>query len=412
MIKVMKKIAIIGGGASGMMAAIAATSHGARVRIYEHKDRVGKKILTTGNGKCNLTNLSLSKDDYRGNHPSFVVPVFEAFSVEDTLRFFEQLGLFWKEKNGYVYPVSNQASTVLDLLRFECKRRKIEIITECGAISIQPVNGKKQAGFVVQDKSSKEKFDCVILATGSKAAPVTGSDGSGYKLAQKLGHSIVPVLPALTALKGKEEFFKPIAGVRVDATLSLYVENEYIMSDTGELQLTAYGVSGIPVFQLSRYAIKAMNTKQKVHMVCDFLPGVKKKVLLEKIVERKQLPLNAEEAFSGLLNKKLLLHLLKQAKIKSTDMVQNIPDDKLRDFCSLIKQCKIPLFDYLPFENAQVCQGGVDTKEILNNLESKIQKGLYLVGELLDIDGKCGGYNLQWAWSSGYVAGVSAAKEK
>ena len=408
----MKKIAIIGGGASGMMAAIAATSRGARVTIYEHKDRVGKKILTTGNGKCNLTNLSLSKVDYRGNHPSFVVPVFEKFSVEDTLRFFEQLGLFWKEKNGYVYPVSNQAATVLDLLRFECKRLNIKIVTECGAVSIQPINGKKQEGFVVQDKSSKEKFDCVILATGSKAAPVTGSDGSGYKIAQKLGHSIVPVLPALTALKGKEEFFKPIAGVRVDATLSLYIENEYILSDTGELQLTAYGLSGIPVFQLSRYAIKAIKEKQKVHMVCDFLPGVKKKVLLEKIMDRKKLPMNAEEAFCGILNKKLLLHLLKQAQIKATDMVQNVSDDKLREFCGLIKQCKIPLFDYLPFENAQVCQGGVDTKELYENLESKMQKGLFIVGELVDIDGKCGGYNLQWAWSSGYVAGVCAAKKK
>ena len=408
----MKKIAIIGGGASGMMAGIVASHHGAQVTIFEHRERVGRKLLTTGNGKCNLTNLSLSKDDYRGNHPSFVVPVFEKFSVEDTLRFFEQLGLFWKEKNGYVYPVSNQAATVLDLLRFECKRLNIKIVTECGAVSIQPINGKKQEGFVVQDKSSKEKFDCVILATGSKAAPVTGSDGSGYKIAQKLGHSIVPVLPALTALKGKEEFFKPIAGVRVDATLSLYIENEYILSDTGELQLTAYGLSGIPVFQLSRYAIKAIKEKQKVHMVCDFLPGVRKKVLLEKIMDRKKLPMNAEEAFCGILNKKLLLHLLKQAQIKATDMVQNVSDDKLREFCGLIKQCKIPLFDYLPFENAQVCQGGVDTKELYENLESKMQKGLFIVGELVDIDGKCGGYNLQWAWSSGYVAGVCAAKKK
>lgn len=395
-----------------MMAGIAAASHGAQVTIYEHKDRVGKKILTTGNGKCNLTNLSLSKDDYRGNHPSFVVSVFEDFSVADTLHFFEQSGLFWKEKNGYVYPVSNQASTVLDLLRFECKRQKIQIITECGQLSIQPLNGRKQEGFVVQGKSSKEKFDCVIFATGSRAAPVTGSDGSGYKLAEKMGHSIVKVLPALTALKGKEDFFKSIAGVRVDAMLSLYVENEYVMSETGELQLTAYGVSGIPVFQLSRYAIKALHDKKKVHMVCDFLPGVKKKVLYEKIMERKQLPFTAEEAFSGILNKKLLLHLLKQAKVKAGDLVQTVPEDKLKTFCSLIKECQIPLFDYLPFENAQVCQGGVDTKELHPNLESKIQKGLFFAGEIIDIDGKCGGYNLQWAWSSGYVAGVSAAGKK
>ena len=159
MIKFMKKIAIIGGGASGMMAGIVASHHGAQVTIFEHRDRVGRKLLTTGNGKCNLTNL-------------------EEFSVEDTLHFFEQLGLFWKEKNGYVYPVSNQASTVLDLLRYECERKKIRVITECGQIGIKPLNGKRMGGFLVVCNKTKEKFDCIVLATGSKAAPVTGSDGS------------------------------------------------------------------------------------------------------------------------------------------------------------------------------------------------------------------------------------------
>lgn len=394
-----------------MMAGIVASHHGAQVTIFEHRDRVGRKLLTTGNGKCNLTNLSLSKDDYRGNHPSFVMPVFEKFSVEDTLHFFEQLGLFWKEKNGYVYPVSNQASTVLDLLRYECERKKIRVITECGQIGIKPLNGKRMGGFLVECNKTKEKFDCIVLATGSKAAPVTGSDGSGYKLAQKLGHSIVKVLPALTALKGKEEFFKSIAGVRVDASLSLFIDNEYVLSEKGELQLTPYGLSGIPVFQLSRYAIKALDQKKKIYMVCDFLPGVKKKVIITRLLERKKLCLRAEQAFAGLLNKKLLMHFFKYANIKPTDLCQKISEEQLHTFCNLIKECKIPLFDYLSYENAQVCQGGVDTGEIDQNLESKIQKGIYFAGEIMDIDGKCGGYNLQWAWSSGYVAGCSAARK-
>lgn len=392
-----------------MMAGIAAAYQGAKVTIYEHKDRVGKKILTTGNGKCNLTNLSLSKDDYRGNHPSFVVPVFEKFTVADTLDFFEKLGLFWKEKNGYVYPVSNQASTVLDLLRFECKRQKIKIVTECGQLSIKSLNGKKKEGFLIDCKNAKDKYDCVILAAGSKAAPVTGSDGSGYKLAEKMGHSLVKVLPALTALKGKEEFFKSIAGVRVDAVISLFVEKKAVLSEMGELQLTAYGVSGIPIFQISRYAINALHHKQKVHILCDFLPGMDKNVLYTKLKERKKLALSAEEAFAGILNKKLLMLFLKESKIKGSDLVQSIGEDKLQSFCRMIKECYIPIYDSLSFENAQVCQGGVDTMELNANLESKIQKGLYFAGEIIDIDGKCGGYNLQWAWSSGYVAGSSAA---
>lgn len=392
-----------------MMAGIAAAENGAKVTIYEHKDRVGKKLLTTGNGKCNLTNLSLSKDDYRGNHPSFVVPVFEQFSVQDTLEFFEGLGLFWKEKNGYVYPVSNQASTVLDLLRFTCKRKKIRVITACGKLTVKPLKGRKQEGFLVQCKVSEEAYDCVILATGSKAAPVTGSDGSGYPLAEKFGHSIVPVLPALTALKGREDFFKSIAGVRVDAAISLFSDKHFVASETGELQLTAYGLSGIPIFQLSRYAIRALHDKKQVSVLCDFLPNVDKAELANRLREQRRLPLTAEEALTGMLNKKLLFLLLKQAGIKGSDQMQKVSDVALQHFCQQVKECRIPLFDYLSFENAQVCQGGIDTDELQPNMESKIQKGLFFAGEIVDIDGKCGGYNLQWAWSSGYVAGVSAA---
>lgn len=394
-----------------MMSAIVAAREGCDVTLYEHKDRVGKKILTTGNGKCNLTNLSISKDDYRGNHPSFVMPILESFSVSDTLKFFEELGLFYKEKNGYVYPVSNQASTVLDLLRTELARCRVKVCTECGNLEIKALNGAKKEGFAVKNPKGSRNFDRVILATGSKAAPVTGSDGSGYKLARGFGHSIVKVLPALVQLKGDEAFFKPVAGVRMDVKLSLFIEKQLCMEEEGELQLTNYGLSGIPIFQFSRFAVKAMDDKKKVHILCDFLPGVEQKELYENLKNRcKKTSLTIEEALNGVLNKKLNLLMMKHLGLKPTANVAELTEKQLKGMCAFIKECYIPVYGYQSFENAQVCQGGVNTEELTNSLESKLQKGLFFAGEMIDVDGICGGYNLQWAWSSGFVAGREAGR--
>ena len=409
MIRAMKKIAIIGGGASGMMAAITAARLGASVTIYEHKDRVGKKILTTGNGKCNLTNLSVSKDDYRGNHPSFVMSVLKEFPVAATLRFFEELGLLWKERSGCVYPVSNQASTVLDLLRSELKRLGVTVPTECGKVSLKPVHKNQRGGFVLTCAAGGGHFDRVIIAAGGKAAPVTGSDGSGYALAKSMGHRLVPVLPALTALKGEESFFKPVAGVRVDAGHSLYIEDALCAEEMGELQLTAQGPSGIPVFQLSRFAVEALSRQKRVHLVCDFLPQYTAEQLEKSLAFRRQRGLSAEEALTGILNKKLLFLLLKQCGIRPSEPLASNPASKMQQFCHIIKHCRMPITGYASFEQAQVCQGGVDTSQLHADLESAICKGLYFAGEIVDVDGICGGYNLQWAWSSGYVAGRAAA---
>lgn len=411
MIKVMKKIAIIGGGASGMLAAIAAARKGAYVTIYEHKDRIGKKLLTTGNGKCNFTNLSLSKDDYRGNHPSFVLPVLESFTVEETLRFFEEIGLYYKDRNGYVYPVSNQASTILDLLRTELERLKVRIICDCGKIQVLKKEKGHKEGFLVKDKDGQQGYDSVIVAAGSKAAPVTGSDGSGYQIARSFGHKIIKVLPTLVQLKGDERFFKPIAGVRMDVSLSLYIEETLCMKESGELQLTAYGVSGIPIFQLSRYAVSALEQKKKVHIVCDFLPQVSKEDLYQNLIKRKERlgNTNIEQALIGILNKKLHIPAMKQTGIKATEPIGTLSKKQLLSLCEFIKECYMPIYDYCGFENAQVCQGGVATEELTSQMESKLHKGLYFTGEIVDIDGICGGYNLQWAWSSGWVAGTAAA---
>ncbi|MBO6016146.1 MAG: aminoacetone oxidase family FAD-binding enzyme [Lachnospiraceae bacterium] len=407
----MRKIAIIGGGAAGMMAAITAAGAGGTVTVYEHKDRVGKKLLSTGNGKCNLTNLSVSQDDYRGDHPAFVLPVLDAFPVADTLSFFEQLGLFWKEKNGYVYPASNQASTVLDLLRNRMEQMHICVITDCGQIRLRAIRGKKQEGFLIACQKGEAQYDRVIIATGSKAAPVTGSDGSGYALAKQFGHRIIPVLPALTSLKGREDFYKSIAGVRVDADIALYIEDRLCMREMGELQLTATGPSGIPVFQLSRFAIQALDQHKNVRLCCDFLPRITEDELTASVLARRESNLTAGQALTGIVNKKLLVLLLKLSQIAEAKPMRAVSEQKLQLFCHKVKCFEMQIGGYGSFEQAQVCQGGVDVAELTDDLESRQQKGLYFAGEILDVDGICGGYNLQWAWSSGHMAGKAAAEK-
>lgn len=250
----MKKIAVIGGGASGLVAAIAAARSNPKVQItiYEQKDSVGKKILATGNGRCNLTNKDMKSSYYRSENIPFVEEVLEQFGYEDTIRFFSSLGLMVKERGNYVYPHSDQASTVLELLKLELHRLGIKILTGVQVTDITPIS----SGFMIKLNTGKQKADAVILACGGKASSKLGSDGSGYTLAKGLGHTMVPVVPALVQLKVRKNPFAKAAGVRTDASVTAICDGKAIASDRGELQLTAYGISGIPVFQISRYVRK------------------------------------------------------------------------------------------------------------------------------------------------------------
>lgn len=404
-----------------MFAAICAAKAGAEVLLFEHTARIGKKILATGNGKCNLTNLVIQPGDYRGNHPSFVMPVLHTFSQNQTLQMFEEMGLIWKENNGLVYPYSNQASTVLDLLRAELKRLAVEVRTEISVSEILPVqreDGKE--GFILQTSQGEIKADSVILACGSKAAPQTGSDGSGYKLAKSLGHSIIEPLPALVQLKAEGSCFQMIAGVRSDCCLTLYAEekkgketkNVRLSEEYGEVQFTEYGISGIPVFQFSRFAVRALWEKRKVYVICDFLPKLSFESVLEYLhykKERLDRSGTCEELLLGLMNKKLCQMLLRECGLRPGEKVCRLTQKQQRQLAGFVKSWKIVLNGYQSFDKGQICQGGVDTAQLYENLESKLHKGLYFVGEMIDIDGRCGGYNLQWAWSSAYVAATSAA---
>ena len=396
-----------------MMAAITAAREGAAVTIIEHNDRVGKKILSTGNGRCNYTNLKQDKTCYRCTGQDFPLTVINRFDVEKTVKFFEELGIVPKDKNGYLYPFSEQATAVLDVLRMEVERLGVKVITGVHVQTVKP----KNRGFLIcgQDKD-KKKFeanaDYVIIATGSKAASKLGSDGSGYELAKKLGHRILPVVPALVQLKCAEKIYNSMSGVRLYGKVSIEDGKDHWISDTGEIQLTAYGISGIPVFQISRYAAMQLYHKKKVTVMLDFMPDISFDGLRKMIIQRISLhpERKMEMFFTGLFNRKVSNELIKLSKISLSLRCGDLSKEDIIHLCNNIKMFKTRVVETNPFEQAQICAGGVDTSEINSRtMESKLVKGLYFAGEIVDVDGICGGYNLQWAWSSGYLAGKEAA---
>lgn len=404
----MRTVAVIGGGASGMMAAVTAASEGARVILLEHKDRIGKKILSTGNGRCNFTNIHQEPICYHSEDPMFPWEVVERFNAQAVISFFFQLGVYSKNRNGYIYPNSDQASAVLDAFRMELDRLKVEIRTGVECREIRP--GKK--GFTVLTDQGPVRADRVILCAGSKAAPTTGSDGSGYDLAKKLGHRILPVLPALTALKCEEKFFKSIAGVRANGSVSIWSGGECIAKDTGEIQLTDYGISGIPVFQVSRYASKLLYEKKETDAVLDFMPDFTKEQTNAFLKARaKTRPDKSAEMFLiGLFHKKLCDLWIRLSEIPRQRKAGELTEDEIARLTSLIKEFRVRVRETNPYDKAQVCCGGVDTREVNpETLESVYVPGVYFAGEILDVDGMCGGYNLTFAWASGYVAGKAAS---
>lgn len=402
-----QSVIVIGGGASGLMAAIWAARAGASVTVLEHMDRVGKKILSTGNGRCNLTNLYMEGKCFRCGQQDFPMKVIGGFSVESTLDFFREIGILPKDRNGYVYPNSDQASSVLDVLRSEAEYRKVKIICGCETGKIV----KKKDFFQISASCGEYRADALILAAGSKAAPSTGSDGSGYRLAEGMGHRVIKPLPALVQLRCDGKFFKQLSGVRADVSLTLNCGGKTVAKESGELQLTDYGISGIPTFQVSRYASVALDKKQKVTAVIDFLPsmseGETKRFLEDRMKRMGHKP--CEELLTGVFNKKLAAVLLKQAGMSGEAKVSAVTEKQRRMLTEQIKQFTVTVVSVNPFENAQVCCGGVAADEIDPlTMESKLVKGLYFAGEIVDVDGICGGYNLQFAWSSGALAGKFA----
>ena len=400
---------IVGAGASGMLAAITARKQGADVILLEQNPKVGKKILSTGNGRCNFTNLAQEPIFYHSDNLHFPWKIIERFTMQDTLRFFQNLGIYSKNRNGYMYPNSEQATSILESLRLCIEQLRIPVITDA---KVQEIVSDTNL-FRIQTFDKSYTAERVILACGSKASQVAGSDGSGYTLASNLGHSLIPVLPALVQLQCAENFYKQLAGVRVEGRVSLFVEEECVAEDTGEIQLTNYGISGIPVFQISRYAAIARHERQEVYASIDFMQHFSTEQLYNFLKKRSaDLSYRSIETFLvGVFPSKLGDVILTRCHIDQQKQITELLDMQLHALVDMIKCFKTTIVGTNPYEQAQVCRGGVNTEEVHGEtLESKKIPGLYFAGEILDVDGMCGGYNLQWAWSSGYVAGIEAAK--
>ena len=406
----MKNIVIIGGGASGLVAAIFAAKSGKKVCIIEKNNVCGKKILATGNGRCNYWNEEQSILHYRSNNIDLVKEILSNKNKEMILEFFEEIGILPKIKNGYYYPFSNQAITMQKALVLEVEKLNIDIKTNMIIKDIKNIGDKF---IILTEDETNIKADRIILATGSKAAPKTGSDGIGYKISKNFNHSIINPLPALVQLKANESFLKQWEGVRADVAITLIENNKKLAEEKGEIQLTNYGVSGICIFNLSGRVARGLADGKKEKIEINFLEGLDIKSEDEFVrwfALRNQKIKNRTigELLEGVLNYKLVNVLLKRAKLNDKDKWNEIDEKSKIKLAKNVIKFDLDIIGTNSFDKAQVCSGGIPLNEIdIKTMESKKQKGLYIVGELLDVDGDCGGYNLEWAWITGMIAGIN-----
>lgn len=404
-----KRLVVVGAGASGLAAAISAARMGCAVQILEAEDRPGKKILATGNGKCNYTNSSLAPEKYRSDGMDILQQILKQFTWQEAVAWMKDIGIWPTQREGYFYPASGQAASVAECLLLEAKRLSVEIHTNTAVTGIK----KKQCFRIETKEGTVYEADAVILSAGTFAGLRGKSYPDGMGLAQGLKLKLQTPVPALTALKGDGRFRtsgygKLWNGVRVHASVGLYAGKVLQAEDCGEVQLTEYGVSGIPVFQVSRFASYALLRKQPVKLVLDLMPTLTEEALGEELLRRSCMEgRNAREQLSGLWNAKLAAVLLKAVQLSAERPLQ-------KGHCTMLAQMAkafpVGIAGTNSLEQSQVCAGGVLLSEINSTtMECKTIKQLYLTGELLDADGICGGYNLHWAWTTGILAGRAAA---
>jgi len=403
-------ILVIGGGASGLMAAIAAKDLGLDVAIIEGTDRIGKKILTTGNGRCNISNLNACPPyiAYNSSNNNFFQETLDKFTIEDTNNFFLSLGLPIIElENGKLFPSSLQASSVIDIFRFAIEEKEIPLYTNCKINSIH----KDKKFNLSTDNKEFSSFSCgkLILACGGSSAVKTGSDGSGYKLAKALGHSIIKPVPGIVQLKLDYPYLKALSGVKFNGKVEVYVNDKFMREDIGEVLFTDYGISGPPILQLSSIASRATDKKEKVNLVVDMMPEKSQDEVDNFILGHLSVfsYRSIANALIGIINKKLIPILLKDIGIYNIHLNCDELDWKSKKLlCERLKKWEFIVLSTNGFNNAQLTVGGINTKEVNSStLESKIVDNLYFCGEILDVNGDCGGFNLQWAWSSGALVG-------
>ena len=395
-------IGIIGGGASGMAAALAAAENKKNeVVVFERQARVGRKLQATGNGRCNLTNLSAGSIGYHGENPAFAEPALTALSPEKTLGWFADLGLYTvAEPSGRVYPYSDQANSVVDVLRFALQKENIHLLTGCEITKVH----RCENGFSVEWDGGSQFCDKLIVACGGLAGTKLGGSMSGYKLLRSLGHHCTRLRPALVQVKSDWNGCVSLKGVRANCCAQIMCDGEVTAESTGELQFTEYGLSGPVIFEISRDVCQGRG-----QWTCrlDFLPELQEEVLLDMLKKRDHLPV--EELLTGILHNRLGRVLCAAVGIKGQRTTDTLTEEERKSVCRAVKAFEVYLTDTMGMDNAQVTAGGIVTEEFdAHTMESKLQPGLYACGEVLDIDGDCGGFNLQWAWSSGFLAGKSA----
>lgn len=401
------RVGIIGGGASGLVAAIYSAKNGHDVTVLERNNQVGKKILITGNGRCNYFNEFQDLVHYNSYNSEYLKDIITLKNKEEILSFFEQLGIVPKIKQGSYYPMSNQATSIRGSLLLESILNGVNIITDCFVETIK----KEENGFIVTTSSSQFIFDKIILSTGSKAYPKTGSTGSGYSLATLFGHHIIKPLPALVQLKTAGSFLKNWSGIRTDVNVSLYEDGVLVKEETGEIQLTDYGVSGICIFNLSGKIARGLDEGKKEEIFVNFLPWLQSTNYSDVLtwLESRNLALKnrtIEKMLEGILNYKLIQVILKEVHISLNMYFTELNDNQKQALVKYLISFPLTVISTNSFEQSQVCSGGIPLSEInISTMESKKVEGLYMTGELLDVDGDCGGYNLTFAWISGMLAG-------
>ena len=398
-----KKVIITGGGSAGCFAAIAAAESGASVTLIEKNASLGKKILSTGNGRCNYCHdIITCADLFRPEGDGFLTAVMSLISPEDVIEKFRTLGIKALNRDGYLYPYSEQARAVSDVLKRAVAKSGVKVITDTEVTDIR----KKENGFTVICEGREFEADAVILTTGGKAAPNSGSDGKGLDICKGLGHRVITPVPALTYLVIKDHPYKKAAGTRLYAKVSIEISGKIMSSDTGQIQITKNGISGIPAFNICRFASRALLDKEPVKLRMRLVPDMDDEELKEEITERICAgQITPYEAMTGLLPDTFADSCIKNAGIDP----DRIPDNKRKTAEKLtgyIRDISLDVIGTGDFPDAQVTCGGVCLDEVdPASMESRIVPGLYLAGEILDIDGKCGGYNLYFAWASGYIAG-------
>ena len=399
-------IGIIGGGASGMAAALTASEY-AHVILFERQARVGRKLQATGNGRCNLTNLHANSGGYHGSQPEFAAPALEAFSVSDTLDWFRSLGLFTvAEPSGRVYPYSDQANSVVDVLRFALERSDVELRSGFEVTRLR----RNENGFILEGNGERITCDRVIVACGGLAGTKLGGSMAGYQLLRSMGHKMTKLRPTLVQLKSAWGGTASLKGVRANCRAQILYNDTLHAQSAGEIQFTEYGVSGPVIFEVSRDACQ-----ERGEWVCrlDFLPDIEEQTLYQELLRRREMALNVEDLLTGILHNRLGRVLTKAVGISANRTVSSLSAEELTQVCRAVKAFEISLTEPLGMDSAQVTAGGILTSEFDPlTMESKLVPGLYACGEVLDIDGDCGGYNLQWAWSSGRCAGLNAGKEQ